>query len=144
MYDRSSTYVLLFRLGFFGTAALVAGFALFPHLTLPEPAITRGFTDKVYHVVGCALLVILAVEGWYLARRLVVLALPLAFSLEWIQTLVPGRGVHIADSVANVAGVSLALVLLMALGRLTATQGEVSVACESGIVSSQGRDSEGS
>ncbi|MEM9354925.1 MAG: VanZ family protein [Pseudomonadota bacterium] len=102
-------------------AALVSGLALFPNLTLPEPALTRGFTDKIYHFIGCALLVILAVEGWSLARRLAFLALPLAFSLEWIQAWVPGRGMHVADSVANVAGVSIALVLLLGLGRLTPT-----------------------
>ncbi|MEM9153685.1 MAG: VanZ family protein [Cyanobacteria bacterium P01_F01_bin.33] len=121
MHAPTSKYVILLRIGFFGTAALVAGLALFPYLTLPEPAITRGFTDKIYHFVGCAVLVILAVEGWSQARRLAILALPLAFSLEWIQALVPGRGIHIADSIANVAGVSIALILLLGLGRLTPT-----------------------
>lgn len=121
MHTPTFKNVILLRLGFLGTAALVAGLALFPYLTLPEPAITRGFTDKIYHVIGCALLVILAVEGWSLARRSAFLALPLSFSVEWIQALVPGRGVHIADSVANVVGVCIALVILLGLGRLTTT-----------------------
>lgn len=119
MHYRSSRYLILLRLGFFGTAALIAGFALFPHVSLPEPAITRGFTDKIYHIVGCATLMVLAVESWHLARRLSLLALPISFSLEWIQALVPGRGVHLADSIANVVGVSVALTLLLVLGRLS-------------------------
>ena len=115
---RCANSVLLFRIGFVVIAALLAGFALFPNLTLPEPTLTRGFTDKIYHVVGCAMLVILAVEGWSLARRFAGLALPLSFGLEGLQAFAPGRGVHIADSLANVAGVAIGLLLLIAVGRL--------------------------
>jgi VanZ family protein len=119
MLTSSSKCALRSRIGFLLTAVLLAGFALFPHLTLPEPTLTRGFTDKIYHVGGCALLVILAVEGWPLARRFAGLAVPLSFGLEWLQAFVPGRGVHLADSLANVAGVSAALLLLMAFRRLS-------------------------
>ena len=53
------------------------------------------------------------------ARRFAGLALPLSFGLEGLQAFAPGRGVHIADSLANVAGVAIGLLLLIAVGRLT-------------------------
>ncbi len=137
MHAPTSKNIIMVRLGFFGTAVLVAGLALFPNLSLPEPMILRGFADKVYHVIGCAILVVLAVEGWSLARRLVILALPLAFSLEWIQALIPGRGIHIADSVANVVGVSFAIIFLMSLGRWTKSRRPNHIVCKGGSLHSR-------
>lgn len=102
----------LFRFGFCVTAIVVAGLALYPNLQLAEPSLTRGFTDKIYHTVGCMLLVLLAARGWHLRLRCLVLALPLSMSLEIAQGLVPGRGVHLADMLSNFAGVTLAILIL--------------------------------
>lgn len=143
MHARPLKSVLFFRIGFFVTAALLAGFALYPNLTLPEPVSTRGFTDKFYHVGGCALLVMLAVEGWSFARRFAVLAMPFSFGLEGLQAFVPGRGVHIADSLANVAGVAAGLMLLIAVGRLTVMDRSTNAACREGTVLSPDRSSKG-
>ena len=115
MDARRPIITCLLRLGFCLTALLVAGLALYPNLQLPEPALTRGFTDKVYHVAGCMTLVLLAATGWRLPIWALCLALPLSVGLEIIQSVAPGRGVHVADMIANLGGVSLAI-LLLALG----------------------------
>lgn len=103
----------LFRLGFLLTALLVAGFALYPNLQLPEPTLTKGFTDKIYHVLGCMTLVLLAAGAWRIPIRVLCLALPLSIVLELIQNVAPGRGVHIGDMIANLGGVVLAICFLL-------------------------------
>lgn len=112
MTHRPDTIGSLTRFGFFLTAVVAAGLALYPNLQLPEPSLTRGFTDKIYHFVGCMLLVLLAARGWQLPLRYLLLALPLSMSSEFVQGLVPGRGVHVADMASNVAGVTLAMFIL--------------------------------
>lgn len=102
----------LMQMSFFIALCLVAGLALYPNLQLPEPSLTRGFTDKIYHVLGCAVLALLAAKGWRLRMRVLYLAIPLSVGLEFIQGLVPGRGVHFADMLANLAGVILAILIL--------------------------------
>ena len=101
------------------TALLVAGFALYPNLQLPEPALTRGFTDKIYHIVGCMMLVLLAAGAWRIPIWVLCLALPLSIALELIQILAPGRGVHVGDMMANLLGVTLAILLLFLCVRET-------------------------
>ena len=115
MNARRPIITYLLRLGFCLTALVVTGLALYPNLQLPEPTLTRGFTDKVYHVVGCMTLVLLAETGWRLPFWALCLAPPLSVGLEFIQSVAPGRGVHVADMIANLGGVSLAI-LLLALG----------------------------
>ncbi|MGI9449873.1 MAG: hypothetical protein ACR2QH_04425 [Geminicoccaceae bacterium] len=115
MNARRSLTTCLLRFGFCAAALVVAGFALYPNLQLPEPALTRGFTDKIYHVVGCMTLVLLAATGWRVPIWALCLALPLSIGLEFIQGVAPGRGVHVTDMIANLGGVSLAL-LFLALG----------------------------
>ncbi len=112
MNARRSIKTYLLRLGFCVTAFVVAGFALYPNLQLPEPALTRGFTDKIYHVVGCMTLVLLAVSAWRIPTWALCLAFPLSVVLEFIQGVAPGRGVHIADMIANLGGVGLAILFL--------------------------------
>jgi membrane associated rhomboid family serine protease len=117
MYIRRFLGPALCRLAFCVTIFLVAGLALYPNLQLPEPQLTSGFTDKIYHVLGCALLVFLATRGWCLNFRLARLALPLSPGLELIQWIVPGRGVHVSDMMANLVGVGSALLVLWLLDR---------------------------
>lgn len=108
----------LLRLGFYVTAVVVAGFVLYPNLQLPEPALTKGFTDKIYHVIGCMTLVLLAAAAWRVPTWMLLLAIPLSVGLEFIQGVAPGRGVHMADMIANMAGVALAMVLFtLGVGR---------------------------
>lgn len=115
MDARSSLATCLLRFSFYTAALVIAGLALYPNLQLPEPALTRGFTDKIYHVLGSMTLVLLAATGWRVPIWALSLALPLSLGLEFIQGASPGRGVHVADMIANLGGVSLAL-LLLALG----------------------------
>lgn len=116
MKARRRTIIMsLLRLGFCLTAVVVAGFALYPNLQLPEPALTQGFTDKIYHSVGCMILVLLAATAWRVPIWALLLALPLSVCLEFIQGVAPGRSVHVADMIANLCGVALAMILL-ALG----------------------------
>jgi len=106
------------KLGFCVVACLVAGLALYPNLQLPEPRLTAGFTDKIYHVVGCTILVLLAATAWRIKFQWLLLALPLSIVIEFIQGFSPGRGVHLLDMIANLAGVLVALTLLFVFGRL--------------------------
>lgn len=112
MDARHTTINCFLRLGFCVTALVVAGFALYPNLQLPEPSLTQGFTDKIYHSVGCMVLVLLAATGWRIRMRIALLALPLSVFLEFVQGVSPGRGVHLSDMAANLTGVTLALLLL--------------------------------
>lgn len=112
MHERHPFITSLVRSAFCLTALLAAGLALYPNLQLPEPSLTRGFTDKIYHVVGCMVLVLLAAKGWRIRMRIVVFALPLSPLLEFVQGVSPGRGVHLLDMAANLTGVTLALLIL--------------------------------
>lgn len=119
MNAHRSAKAYLLRLGFCVTALLVAGFALYPNLQLPEPTITRGFTDKIYHFVGCMSLVLLAATAWRVPTWVLCSAFPLSVILEFIQGVVPGRGVHVADMIANLGGVALAVLCLSIRARAT-------------------------
>ena len=102
----------LARLGFYGLACILAGLALYPNLQLPEPTLTSGFTDKIYHVSGCASLLLLASSGWRIPATGLALSLPLSFAAEVVQILAPGRGVDLEDMLANLLGVSLGILVL--------------------------------
>ncbi len=112
MNAHRSVRTYLLRLSFCVAALVVAGFALYPNLQLPEPALTRGFTDKIYHLVGCMTLVLIAATAWRVRIQTLCLALPLSVVLEVIQGVAPGRGVHVADMIANLGGFVLAILIL--------------------------------
>jgi VanZ family protein len=112
MNARSKSAMTLIRCAFFAALALTAVIALYPNLTLPEPALTRGFTDKIYHVIGFVALIFLAGNAWQSSIRLMISMVCLALMMELLQFLAEGRGVFITDLVANFVGVAVGLLLL--------------------------------
>ena len=109
-YQAAMTAV--YRIGFLA-GVLVAGYAaLYPNLVLPEPSLTQGYTDKIYHAAVCLSLALLAMAGWRLRPIMYVLAIPMSIAAEIVQSLVPGRGVHVSDMVANLAGFCLAVMIV--------------------------------
>jgi VanZ family protein len=105
----------IFKVSFCLTALGLAGIGLYPDLQLPEPTLTRGFTDKIYHVLGCMLLVLQASKAWRLGSVWLLLAFPLGLGIELAQGFAPGRSVHMSDMVANLSGVVLGLLIIMGL-----------------------------
>jgi len=122
MQGHRSPFARLLQLGFCVTAILVAGLALYPNLQLPEPELTRGFTDKIYHVVGCAVLMLFAAGGWSLRFRPMLLAIPCAIGMEFVQVFAPGRGVHMYDMIANIAGVLISMFAILLIRAKTSEQ----------------------
>ena len=104
---------LLLKAAFFGTAAAVAVLALYPRLQLPEPALTRGWTDLLEH--GLAFLVLSALAGvlwrplWRVAGSLALAAA----AIELLQIAIPGREMSATDLAAGLA-LGLAAVALLA------------------------------
>ena len=76
---------------------------------------TRGYTDKLYHVAGFVLLVVLAGNAWRLSLRFMLSMVGLAIILELSQFLVEGRGVFWIDFAANLIGVVVGLLLLQTM-----------------------------
>jgi len=103
---------LLMRCVFCVVLASIVTAALYPNLRLPEPVLTRGFTDKIYHVLGFITLVWLAGTAWRWTYKQTIVLLAFAVVLELSQFLTEGRGVALADMMANVIGVALGLMLL--------------------------------
>lgn len=115
---RAFLFVLLrARIGFWAGLIVVAGLALYPDLTLPEPAATRGFTDKLYHGSGFAVLAVLAGAGWGLRARVISIIVLLAIGLELLQIFSHGRGIFLSDMVANLFGAGLGLLLVWPVSR---------------------------
>ena len=102
----------IFRVAFWPALALIAVAALYPNLTLPEPSLTRGFTDKICHVLGFVVLVMLASIAWQWTLRLALSFVVAAVGLEFAQFLIQGRGVSLDDMLANLAGVMVGTSLL--------------------------------
>ncbi|MGH1484017.1 MAG: rhomboid family intramembrane serine protease [Geminicoccales bacterium] len=103
---------LLMRCIFCVVLASIVVAAFYPNLRLPEPIVTRGFTDKIYHVLGFLILVWLAGTAWRWTYKQTIVLLVFAVALELSQLLTEGRVVDRADMMANVIGVALGLMLL--------------------------------
>jgi len=112
MLARNQPITLLMRCVFCVVLASIVTAALYPNLRLPEPVLTRGFTDKIYHVLGFITLVWLAGTAWRWTYKQTIVLLAFAVVLELSQFLTEGRGVALADMMANVIGVALGLMLL--------------------------------
>lgn len=112
MPARNRPIILLTRCVFFLALASIAVAALYPNLKLPEPILTRGFTDKIYHALGFIALVWLAGTAWEWTYKLMLVLLALAITLELSQFLTEGRGVFLDDVMANIGGVAIGAMLL--------------------------------
>lgn len=112
MLARNQLLTLLMRCVFCFALASIVAVALYPNLKLAEPILTRGFTDKIYHVFGFMALVGLAGTAWRWTYKQTAALLSFAVVLELSQFLMEGRGVALADMMANVAGVVIGLVFL--------------------------------
>ncbi len=92
-------------------ALAIAVLALWPGLTLPEPAATQGATQYFHHVHAFLLLMLVGTAGWGLSRGLVLGVTLSAIGLELAQTLSPGRQAALADMLASLVGVALGYAL---------------------------------
>jgi VanZ family protein len=103
-------------------ACAITVLALYPRLTLPEPAATEGITHSINHVIAFSTLILVGTLGWGLRRHLVLGVAAGAIVLELAQTLSPGRQTTLGDLLASLAGVVigsvLILILRLALGQI--------------------------
>jgi hypothetical protein len=90
---------------FWVLAAIITALALYPRLTLPEPAATEGTMQYYNHVLAFSTLIIVGAVGWGLQRRLIGCVAIGAIALELAQTFSPGRETALADLLASLAGV---------------------------------------
>ncbi len=102
---------LLFRRLFWLTVLAIAVLALWPRLTLPEPAATQGSTQYFHHVHAFLVLMLLGAAGWGMRNRLVLGLTLYAIGLELAQTVAPGRETALKDMLASLAGVALGYAL---------------------------------
>lgn len=112
MERRSLSYFAL-RIVFFTFLMVTIVVALFPELRLPEPKLTRGMTDLIYHVLGFAGLSYIGGMAWRSVYGLVIGLTFGAIALELAQHFSPGRGVHLHDILANLSGVACGISLFM-------------------------------
>jgi len=108
---------VVYRIGFLVGALVACYAALYPNLTLPEPSLTRGYTDKIYHVTVCMTLALLAMAGWRVRPIMYVLVIPVSVVAEIVQGLAPGRSVHVSDMLANLLGFCLACLIVRFVNR---------------------------
>jgi len=95
------------RVVFWVLATIITALALYPRLTLPEPAVTEGTTAYYNHVFAFTTLIVVGAIGWGLRRRLVGGVAVGAIALELAQTLSPGRETSLVDLLASLGGVAL-------------------------------------
>ncbi len=95
------------RLLFWFLAAIITALALYPRLTLPEPAATEGVTQYYNHILAFSTLIVVGAVGWGLQRRLIGGIAIGAIALELAQTFSPGRETTLPDLIASLAGVVL-------------------------------------
>ena len=114
---------LLLKAAFFGTAAAVAVLALYPRLQLPEPALTRGWTDLLEHGLAFLVLSVLAGLLWRPLWRVAGSLALAAAAIELLQIAIPGREVSAADLAAGLAGLALGLAGIALLARRHQTGG---------------------
>ena len=108
---------LLLKAALFGTAAAVAVLALYPRLQLPEPALTRGWTDLLEHGLAFLVLSVLAGLLWRPLWRVAGSLALAAAAIELLQIAIPGREVSAADLAAGLAGLALGLAAIALLAR---------------------------
>jgi VanZ family protein len=95
--------------------AAILGYIVYVTLTPHPPPMPGRFTDKLYHILGYFVL-----TGWFvqlykpsrLRRYLVLGFIILGTALEFAQLWVNTRSFDLADIVANMLGVVLAVLLL--------------------------------
>jgi VanZ family protein len=98
-------------------ACVITVLALYPRLTLPEPAATEGITHSINHVIAFSTLILVGTLGWGLRRHLVLGVAAGAIVLELAQTLSPGRQTTLGDLLASLAGVALGCFLVLIVRR---------------------------
>jgi len=108
---------LLLKAAFFGITAAVAVLALYPRLQLPEPALTRGWTDLLEHGLAFLVLSVLAGLLWRPLWRVAGSLALAAAAIELLQIAIPGREVSAADLAAGLAGLALGLAAIALLAR---------------------------
>jgi VanZ family protein len=102
----------VFRTAFAVLFAVVVAAASWPELRLPPPPAGPARIDLLLHGGGFLALGVLARLGWPHRRpHLFVLLVPVALLLEAVQLAVPGRTVSWADTAANLAGLTAALLV---------------------------------
>ena len=111
--------------GLFWLLALgIVTLALWPRMTLPEPAATQGATQYFHHVGAYLVLMLVGAAAWGLRDTLVIGVTLGAIGLELAQTLSPGRQTAVVDMVASLAGVAFGYGLTrLALRALERCQG---------------------
>jgi len=110
--QRITLFDHILRFGFFLALLVTIVFALYPELKLPEPKLTRGMTDLLYHGLGFMGLSLIGGLAWRSASILPFGLSLGAVALELAQFFSPGRGVHFHDIVASLTGVAFGLSLL--------------------------------
>ena len=105
----------ILRFAFVSIAGLIIYLSLIPHLPLPDVS----NVDKVEHFLAYFALQVSggigfkrATSVWFVS----IFCICLGLSMEIAQLYVPGREASVADIIANLAGITLALAIL-ALGR---------------------------
>lgn len=110
----------IFRLAFVSIAGLIIYLSLVPHLPLPD----LSNIDKVEHLLAYFAL---QLSGGIAFKRpasiwfVLIFCICLGLSMEIAQLYVPGREASMADMIANMLGIALALVTLAFRGRYTRT-----------------------
>ena len=108
----------IFQLAFVSIAGLIIYLSLIPHLPLPDVS----YSDKVGHLLGYFALQLSGGIGFKRATGIwFVLAfnICLGLGLETAQLYVPNREASMADMIANLAGIALALAILALMNRYT-------------------------
>ncbi len=109
---------LILRTAFLIVLAIVTVLALYPRLQLSEPSALQGYFDKIGHVLTFMTLAVLGASAWPRRGSLIGGLVCYAVILELSQRFSAGREVHIADALANLAGLAIGLGLVVA-GRRT-------------------------
>lgn len=106
----------IFQLAFLFITGLIIYLSLVPRLSLPEVS----YSDKVGHLLAYFVLQLSGGIGFGRAtsvRIVLVFSIFLGLGLEMAQLYVPGREASIADMIANLGGIALAVAILPVANR---------------------------